>query len=83
MNLNPNGNQLTVRTALATQPLSEYEIAAATGLPLHSVHPALTALHHFGVIEPSGLRRKNPTGRSAIVWRLATTPPQPCNHATL
>ena len=45
------------------------ECAEATGLPILSVRPRITELRKAGQVAPTGHRRKNKGGRTAIVWR--------------
>ncbi len=77
MHLSRNGKDVQILRLLQTQPMTEHELSVALGFDLRQTHSHLANLHCLRLIEPSGLRRKNPNGRSAIVWRPATTPPQP------
>ncbi len=64
-----------VRWALARYPdgLTSEEIAAFTGLPYATVQPRTTELANAGIAEDSGERRRNLSGKRAIVWRLVAT----------
>lgn len=50
--------------------MTSHEVAEATGLPLVNVSPRFRPLANKGLIEPTGDRRTNPSGRSAIVWKV-------------
>ena len=47
------------------------EIVAATGKTREAIQPRLSELLRAGLIEPTGQRRKNPSGRTANVLRLS------------
>jgi hypothetical protein len=50
------------------------EIAEQLNCPIRSVRPRVSELHRDGKIEETGARRKNASGMSANVWRLAPPP---------
>jgi predicted ArsR family transcriptional regulator len=52
-------------------PMTADECAIALNLDKLSVRPRLTELKEAGRVEDTGTRRRNESGRSAIVWRLA------------
>ena len=47
------------------------EIATALNLSVLSVRPRVSELHRNGLIEQTGSRRRNDSGMTATVWRLA------------
>jgi predicted ArsR family transcriptional regulator len=51
--------------------LTADEAADLMGEDKLSIRPRFTELKALGKIEDTGLRRRNESGRSAIVWRLA------------
>lgn len=51
-------------------PRTADEVALSLGLSILSVRPRITELSKLGLIEDSGQRRKNASGRKAIVWRI-------------
>lgn len=51
--------------------LTTDECADRLGETVLSIRPRFTELAAKGEIEDSGLRRKNASGRSATVWRIA------------
>lgn len=48
--------------------LTADEVAGRLGLSILSIRPRLTELSRLGKVRDSGLRRKNASGRNAIVW---------------
>lgn len=48
------------------------ECASGIGQTILSVRPRLSELRAMGRIEPTGLRRRNASGRSATVWQMVT-----------
>ena len=50
-------------------PMTADEIAARLGASVLSIRPRVTELRKEGLIEPTGERRPNRSGRSANVWR--------------
>lgn len=57
--------------AIRRQPATADEVADRIGSSILAVRPRVTELAKMGRIEDSGERRKNASGRSAIVWRIA------------
>jgi hypothetical protein len=49
--------------------LTTEEIANRTHLPLVTVSPRMRPLTEKGLVADSGLRRKNESGRQAIIWK--------------
>lgn len=47
------------------------EVAAEVGEDILSIRPRMTELNQQGKIIKTALRRKNKSGRSAIVWMIA------------
>jgi predicted ArsR family transcriptional regulator len=64
-----------IRSSSTTSGLTADEVAARLALSPFSIRPRVTELMHRGLIVDSGLRRKNASGRSAIVWT-AHRPPR-------
>lgn len=56
---------------IGNQPATADEVADQIGASILAVRPRVTELAKMGWIEDSGVRRKNASGRSAIVWRSA------------
>lgn len=52
-------------------PSTADEIADTIGMSILTVRPRVTEMGHRNDIEDTGLRRKNKSGKEAIVWRLA------------
>ena len=46
------------------------ELCAKAGYPRYSLQPRFTELKYLRMIRDTGLRRRNVSGRNAIVWRL-------------
>jgi hypothetical protein len=46
------------------------EVAARTGLTREAIAPRLSEAIALGLVEPTGARRRNPSGRSAAALRL-------------
>jgi DNA-binding MarR family transcriptional regulator len=46
------------------------EVVARSGLTRETIQPRLSELIALRLIEPTGARRRNPSGRSAAVLRL-------------
>lgn len=51
--------------------LTPDEAADALAISILSARPRVTELFKLGLIVPTGERRKNESGRSATVWRIA------------
>jgi hypothetical protein len=47
------------------------EVAQIVELPILSVRPRVAELHRLGEIRPTDRRRRNTSGMSATVWRVA------------
>jgi hypothetical protein len=56
--------------------LTADEVAGVVDLPVLSVRPRVAELHRLGEIRATDERRKNASGMSATVWRVAD--PLPC-----
>lgn len=59
--------------ALATiiaMPRTADEVALAMNEQIWSIRPRISELARQGLIKDSGIRRKNDSGKSAIVWKL-------------
>jgi len=67
----PTAPQLRAR-ALAiverSNVLTADEVAGRLGLSILSIRPRLTELSRLGKVRDGGTRRKNKSGRNAIVW---------------
>lgn len=48
--------------------LTADEVAGRLGLSILSIRPRITELTRLGKVRDSGARRKNASGKSAIVW---------------
>lgn len=58
--------------ALATiklAPATADEVAAILGETVLAIRPRISELHHMGLIDKTGARRINASGRRAWVWR--------------
>tara|TARA_Y100000588_G_C14209996_1_gene906288 strand:- start:1576 stop:1884 length:309 start_codon:yes stop_codon:yes gene_type:complete len=68
----PNLRTATKSALAASEPhgLTADEVAAVLGLSILSIRPRVTELSRMGVIEDSGARRANQSGKRAIVWRM-------------
>lgn len=55
---------------IARSPATADEVAAAIGWTILYVRPRIAEMRALGLIVPSGARRPNESGRSAIVWRV-------------
>jgi predicted ArsR family transcriptional regulator len=66
----PNLRALVLR-ALSDRPATADECASEIGVSILAIRPRLTELRKLGSIEDTGQRRRNVSGRSAIVWRRA------------
>jgi len=51
--------------------LTADEVAADLNESILAIRPRITELSKLGLIVDSGIRRKNGSGRQAIVWRVA------------
>lgn len=66
----PRLRQLCVDQLLLYGPLTTDECARNMGVDRLSVRPRFSELAALGKIADSGERRKNESGKSAVVWRL-------------
>lgn len=48
--------------------LTADEVAGRLGLSILSIRPRITELSRLGKVRDSGVRRRNASGRNAIVW---------------
>lgn len=64
---------VTIREA-GEQGLTADELAARLKLDRWSIQPRTTELRRKGIVRDSGKRRRNCTGKQAIVWVAATQP---------
>jgi len=46
------------------------EVVAAAGIPREALQPRFSELRTMGLVEPTGTRRRNPSGKYAAVLRL-------------
>lgn len=51
------------------------EVAATCRIDILAMRPRLSELKRRGIIEDSGQRRSNKSGKLAVVWQLALKPP--------
>ena len=54
---------------LKTQSLTNYQISDELEIPLSSVCGRVHELQELNLVKDSGLRRKTPYGKTAIVWK--------------
>lgn len=54
------------------------EVARCLGASVLGIRPRFSELNRAGEIVDTGFRRKNESGLSATVWKIA--PPMPANH---
>jgi predicted ArsR family transcriptional regulator len=54
-----------------SEPLTADEVAERLGVSILAIRPRVTELAKLGKVEDSGTRRKNSSGRPAIVWVVA------------
>lgn len=62
--------RLAIRSIAHLGEATPLEAIAVTGLPRESLQPRFSELRAMGLIEPTGARRRNPSGKSASVLRL-------------
>lgn len=48
--------------------LTALETASATGFDRMSIQPRISELRRKGMVAASGMRRRNPSGKTATVW---------------
>lgn len=65
-----DGERLVLQTLRDVGELTADEIAHHTGKSVLFVRPRVSALKKFRLIEDTGERRRNESGRPAAVWRL-------------
>ena len=71
--IKPNVSRLRRIAILALARLGEatpLEAVAAIGLPRESLQPRFSELRAMGLVQPTGARRRNPSGKFAAVLRL-------------
>lgn len=61
---------VVLRTLFAFGTATVLETVAATSYSRESLQPRFSELIQLGLVEPTGERRRNPSGRSAAVLRL-------------
>lgn len=61
-----------LRALRETGPMTSDECANELGIDRLAIRPRFTELSHASVIIDSGQRRRNTSGKAAIVWRLKT-----------
>ena len=62
--------QLALRTLAQIGPATVLEAVVAAGVTRESLQPRYSELRRMGLVEPSGERKRNPSGKSASVLRL-------------
>lgn len=62
--------RVVLATLAAHGPMTMLEAVARTPFTRESLQPRFSELRKMGLIEPTGERRPNPSGRSALVWQL-------------
>jgi hypothetical protein len=77
--------RLIVLTAFKEVPggLTAEEAAEVLSLSILSVRPRVAELHRLGEIRPTDERRKNSSGMSATVWRIADPLPLAADAPTV
>lgn len=60
----------TLRTLAGLTDATPLETVAATGLPREAIQPRLSELRSMGLVEPTGARRRNPSGKYAAALRV-------------
>lgn len=66
----PNLRRITLRALARLGAATALETTAATGLTREAIQPRLSELRAMGLVEPTGARRRNPSGKWAAVLRL-------------
>lgn len=61
--------RLVMRTLSIFGPLTADEVAEKVAMDVLTIRPRLSELRRLGMIMPSGERRQNRSGKSAIVWQ--------------
>lgn len=57
---------------LAHGPMTTHELSEVLRLSLVTVSPRLRPMADRGLVEDSGTKRLNPSGRQSIVWKVRT-----------
>lgn len=74
---------LTAITAVGHGGLTAMETSTATGRGTSSIQPRISELRRKGLVVPSGQRRRNPSGKTAIAWiarKFAANPASPSHQ---
>lgn len=61
---------LCLRSTAELGDATPLEVCAHTGFPRESLQPRFSELRKLGLIEPTGEKRRNPSGRAAAVLAL-------------
>lgn len=61
---------LAMRSLARLGEATPLEAVAVSGAPRESLQPRFSELRAMGLVEPTGARRRNPSGKSASVLRL-------------
>ena len=69
MQMEVNGLRALCLEAIVKSPLTPDEVARCIGRDRLAIRPRITELKEMGLIEDSGERRSNVSGRKAIVYR--------------
>ena len=64
--------RMAVRALARLGEATPLEVVAACGRPREAIQPRLSELIQLGLAEPTGARRRNPSGRTAAVLRLTS-----------
>lgn len=67
-----NIQEQCLRTYRVTGPMTADECATILGMSVLTVRPRVSQLAALNFLEDTGIRRKNDSGRNAIVWRAVT-----------
>ena len=62
--------RLAMRSLAQLGEATPLEAVAASGVPRESLQPRFSELRAMGLIEPTGARRRDPSGKSASVLRV-------------
>ena len=62
--------RVAIRALLEMGEGTGLEAVSATKLPRENLQPRFSELRAMGLVEPTGARRRNPSGKSAAVLRL-------------
>lgn len=69
----PRLRQLVLDTLAVAGPLTADEVADHLRIDRLSIRPRLSELAALGKVQDTGERRKNKSGKSAVVWSLIVT----------